>query len=622
MSLAARWYPRLAILTVIALFAVRGEEWINGSLLAALVVGSGFLRRGARLDRTGQLAVMLVGLGLVWPALLALVPPDSGLTRRFSTGVILVGIFAALPRHFMAKPAVGERGNAALNMLALMGCSTGITGGLYAVFIVLFGGIQLTALRAVDSGRVPARVLSRRHRLALAAMVLITGAVGSGLTLSIPPAQEWAMHTFFNAFIRGRTGFSAGMDLGAMDDMYKSKEKVLRVFGPKPDHLRGVVYTRYRRGHWLEARSPTTRQDTSLPPDQVSPGARRTRIETLGGDNRRYFLPLRSRRISTDLGTAQVNAMGIFTTPPGERASQASFLPGRRDRFVLSPPGKDDLQLPRELAPRLKELARRWTPPGATPEQQLSALEGYLQRNFSYSLSFKRRGREDPLIQFLTSSKEGHCEYFASAMALLARAVGVPARVVGGYRVRERNELGGYYVVRERNAHSWVEAWVEARGWQTYDATPPAALARSSEEKMSAVGAFTDLLAARLRAAWGWVTGRTFFQLASVGVGLLAVWGLVRVVRGRRRARAALEVVSPLTYRDPLPALERLLEALASQGTPRGPSEPLESYAGRLDLEHGASAAAVGLLRRYAAWRFGGRGDPAELAEEMEQLEI
>ena len=620
MSLAARILPRGALVVVSLLFAARLDNWIVGALLTALVLGSLFVRRGLTLARPGQLLLLAAGLALVWPTLEALVPAGSGNVSRFATGVSLVGLMLALPRRYLAAPLAGERGTAALHLLVLMGCSQGSHIWTYAAFIVLFGVVQLAALRAVDTGRVPLRLLSTRHRLVLAGMVFIICAAGTGLALSIPPAQSWAMRTFFHAFIKGRTGFSSGMDLGSMDEMYQSDQMVLRVFGPKPDHLRGTVFTRYGSGRWLEARGASTSQDTGLPPGQrVAPEAR-TRVVTVGGDPRRYFIPLRARVIATGLGQAQVNAMGILTTPPGEEASEASFLPGRRERFALGQPGKDDLQVPREIAAKLRDLVGEWGVGKGTPAQRLAVLEGYLQRNFTYSLSFERKPDKDPLLDFLTRNKEGHCEYFASAMALLARTVGVPARVVGGYRVREFNALGEYYVVRERNAHSWVEAWVPGQGWQTYDPTPPAALAQSSKEKTSTMGALVDLAAARLRAAWEWITRLTFLQLGGAAAGLGVLWAMVRILRRRRWARAEVTANMPLTYRDPFPALERMLAAMASQGIPRRPAEPLESYAQRLAQEEPAPSATVSLLRRYAAWRFGGKGDPGTLAQEMEQL--
>jgi protein-glutamine gamma-glutamyltransferase len=78
-----------------------------------------------------------------------------------------------------------------------------------------------------------------------------------------------------------------------------------------------------------------------------------------------------------------------------------------------------------------------------------------------------------PISTFLFGAKSGHCEYFASAMALLLRAAGVPTRLVNGFLMGEYNPVGQDYIVRESDAHSWIEAYIPGRGWTEFDPTPP-----------------------------------------------------------------------------------------------------------------------------------------------------
>jgi hypothetical protein len=78
----------------------------------------------------------------------------------------------------------------------------------------------------------------------------------------------------------------------------------------------------------------------------------------------------------------------------------------------------------------------------------------------------------DPLANFLFERKQGHCEYFASSMAVMLRTLGIPSRVVNGFRSDEFNDVTGNYVVRAKNAHSWVEAYFPGYGWVTFDPTP------------------------------------------------------------------------------------------------------------------------------------------------------
>jgi transglutaminase-like putative cysteine protease len=102
------------------------------------------------------------------------------------------------------------------------------------------------------------------------------------------------------------------------------------------------------------------------------------------------------------------------------------------------------------------------------------ALENHLQSAFSYTLIDEPvpPGRE-PTVWFLTERRRGHCEYYASALALMARSIGINARVITGYVASDFNEVTGQYVVRESNAHGWVEAEVAPDVWMTFDGTPP-----------------------------------------------------------------------------------------------------------------------------------------------------
>lgn len=132
------------------------------------------------------------------------------------------------------------------------------------------------------------------------------------------------------------------------------------------------------------------------------------------------------------------------------------------------------LQLPRSLDPRIPELARQITRSENNPYDRAVALEYYLRRNFAYTLNLTGRASQDPLAHFLFESRAGHCEYFASAMAVMLRTLGIPSREVNGFLPGEFNDVGGDYIVRASDAHSWVEAYFPGSGWITFDPTPPA----------------------------------------------------------------------------------------------------------------------------------------------------
>ncbi len=126
------------------------------------------------------------------------------------------------------------------------------------------------------------------------------------------------------------------------------------------------------------------------------------------------------------------------------------------------------LHLPDTLPPKVAALADDIRRRGISDHHRLELLEAYFRNGgYRYSLRGLPTG-ERALEQFLFESRQGHCEFFASAFAVLLRAAGVPCRLVGGYVGGEYNQLGGYYLVSEDLAHVWVEALIEDR-WLRID---------------------------------------------------------------------------------------------------------------------------------------------------------
>jgi transglutaminase-like putative cysteine protease len=131
------------------------------------------------------------------------------------------------------------------------------------------------------------------------------------------------------------------------------------------------------------------------------------------------------------------------------------------------------LQLPR-LDPRIGILATEATRHEKHPYRKALALETYLRNNYDYSLEMRASGKDaDPIAAFLFDVRKGHCEYFASAMTVMLRKLGIPARIVNGFRSGEYNDIGNDWIVRQYDAHSWVEAYFAPYGWVEFDPTPP-----------------------------------------------------------------------------------------------------------------------------------------------------
>jgi hypothetical protein len=130
------------------------------------------------------------------------------------------------------------------------------------------------------------------------------------------------------------------------------------------------------------------------------------------------------------------------------------------------------LQLPTNVDPHISDLARSITASATNNYDRAFAIQAYLRNNYGYSLDPPSIEPQDPVGSFLFKSKTGYCEYFAAAMALMVRTLGIPSRVVNGFQTGAYNQLGGDFVVRARDAHSWVEVYFPNYGWIPFDPTP------------------------------------------------------------------------------------------------------------------------------------------------------
>ncbi len=163
------------------------------------------------------------------------------------------------------------------------------------------------------------------------------------------------------------------------------------------------------------------------------------------------------------------------------------------------------LQLPPQLDPRIPELAKKITAAAPTPADKAVTLDNFLRTQYRYTLDLTGNNGDDPLPKFLFDTKAGHCEYFASAMAVMLRTLGIPSREVNGFLPGEYNELGGDYIVRASDAHSWVEAYFPGSDWVVFDPTP--AGPAPSDGFMSKLGRYADWL----ELTWTeWVIGYDF----------------------------------------------------------------------------------------------------------------
>jgi hypothetical protein len=167
------------------------------------------------------------------------------------------------------------------------------------------------------------------------------------------------------------------------------------------------------------------------------------------------------------------DVFNIDSEHPVARYEADSELSFREKEATVDPPAlpANYLQLPR-LDPRIHSLAEQITARAPGPYDRARAIESYLRTHYGYTLELPGTAPDDPIADFLFRRRRGHCEYFASAMALMLRTLGTGSRVVNGFAGSEFNDLTSEYVVRASDAHSWVEAYVPGQGWIDFDPTP------------------------------------------------------------------------------------------------------------------------------------------------------
>jgi hypothetical protein len=296
------------------------------------------------------------------------------------------------------------------------------------------------------------------------------------------------------------TGFSEEVRLGTIGDIQQSSAVVMHVkFAPEtrpPRDLRwrGVALTRFDGHRWSgphEGSAIEAKGTFATMPYTARLFAGRGRrvtykvsLEPFG--SRVFFVLPEAVLISGRYQILQLDSTGsIFDMDVAHEVTDYNVL------SEIPPPmpatvdaGRDPgvsalvyLQKPPQLDPRVVSLAEQITASEDTNFFKASAIEHYLSTGFGYTLQQPSVPPKDPIANFLFERKQGHCEYFASAMVVMLRTIGIPSRVVNGFRGGDYNDVTGSYIIRASNAHSWVEAYFRGYGWYTFDPTPSAATA-------------------------------------------------------------------------------------------------------------------------------------------------
>lgn len=315
---------------------------------------------------------------------------------------------------------------------------------------------------------------------------------------------------------QGITGFSDTVSLGDVASIKKNPRVVMRIELPRSPgrwlRWRGVALDRYDGKSWTLTNSngdmAVMNQSLKASGTDISGDDWSKQERTYQIDNTKRVEPpnqVEQRIILEDIKAQVVFAAyrpvrlkAPFSNLNYQRLTSAlssNELHGRTSyrvwsdvgvpdeqllRTNLNAPYADDitrlyLQKPKNLDPRIRQLALDETRGKLNEYDKVRAIEQYLKK-FAYSLDFKP-AKNDPLAEFLFETREGHCEYFATAMAVMLRSIGIPARVVNGFQMGEYNDISGLWVVRESDAHSWVEVYFpQIDGWVEFDPTPAAGI--------------------------------------------------------------------------------------------------------------------------------------------------
>ena len=364
----------------------------------------------------------------------------------------------------------------------------------FGVIFVIFMVLLVTAM--VLSHFLKEGTLGRvRLRRPVTAIVMLTILCTAVIFMALPRTPQ---RFIGKSHIRGikTIGFSDKVDFGSFGDIKLDQTVVMRIEMDQevrpPYYWRGIAMDSFDGKSWRNTTESKSRLLKTGDEFVITPYDRAHVIE-----QRIYLEPIDSDVI---FGLAKMTAVNVDTfsllvddasgiTMPGKLARRIKYsvrsdttgeLKGRREGRYL--------QLPRNIGDIIS-LAERVTADAASDLQKALALENYLKRNYQYSLSTTPPPAGMSVLEnFLFNSKTGFCEHYASSMVIMLRGLGIPSRVVNGFYGGERNEYGNYLIVRQSDAHAWVEALI-GNEWKRFDPTPAVAV-----QKPPALSHFLDSL--------------------------------------------------------------------------------------------------------------------------------
>lgn len=359
----------------------------------------------------------------------------------------------------------------------LLSASAGATRSQW--FFVAVCGVGAWALWSARSRRFP--------RWLWASMMGVGIAVGFAGQLSLVELRRTMEPLFFEWFHEhfwvSRDPYRAYTALGAIGKLKGSERIVLRVRAPRELGgrllLREASYQTFAWNRWIASAtsfSDVTSQDDGLTWFLDAEAEPRQRLEVSGYLRRNRGLlavPGGANRIDGLIAdNVAQNPLGSLKVYRPHGPSLVEYGVAYDPTQTLdSPPSEHDRKVPFNHRALMDGLVTQLGLDSLAPQEVLGKLSAYFSDGFRYTLDLGQRSRQRPLEYFLTESRQGHCEFFASATVLALRAAGIPARYAVGYSVQEYSELEKQFVVRRRHSHSWALAYIDGR-WRDVDTTP------------------------------------------------------------------------------------------------------------------------------------------------------
>jgi transglutaminase superfamily protein len=470
-----------------------------------------------------------------------------------------------------------------------------------------------------------------------------------GLILAIPLANFYnslvpgITRTLYNSYAATLTGSSQvallyrfATDLSTIQDLRGSEEISARVFGP-PTLLRGQVFFQYKGGQWSGIKARDKREILtskvgrfSLADKDDVQGLTSWRIEPVKLFAGPLSVPAGTVEVVASFDELEVDPFdGLVADNTKPFQVLATGRPGagystRRPAVNSAEWDSYYLQIPEDLDTPLREIAER-----VVGEKRPSArdaairLEAYLIENGSYSPGAVH-SRRAPILHFLGDGKlAGHCEYFATSLTLLLRSLDIPARYVLGYVASERNPWGDYLIVRDRDAHAWVEVYFDGQ-WHIFDPTPTAEMLEAHPEgfRTPTLDAIWDYLSYLSSGFWRWISnleGKSLESKFLVSIGGFFLLAILLALYRFRHSLAGLR--SRNRKEEPLQRLGHLFFARVSrQGLRKHSAETPLEFSRRVLEECGPESAEW--LEDYVVLRFRGadEGQVEKLAKRLEGL--